>query len=206
MAGVTMKRIILVICLVFSLSSCNLDWIMDGDFVKEGLDEFHPAISSLALAEHVTFDLTKDNRDTILNRYEYESGFFRFYYHYDWKDNGLAHEDLLLSITYSESIFTTVVNHIKTCPGFIEDLSWNYASYMCFLNKTEDLHSNRAITDYYLDATHKEIKWINFVAISEANRTICFLGLVHKYDDDTGYRFKDWSELFENIFGFYSWN
>lgn len=203
-----MKRIILVICLVFSLSSCNLDWIMDGDFVKEGLDEFRPAISSLALGEKVTFDLTKDNRDTILNRYEYESGFFRFYYHYDWKDNGLAHEDLLLSITYSDETFESVLNEIHKSPGFREDFSWNYYSYTCFLNTTIDLgveekykHTKLNIQDTYI-----EIEWINFVAISNNLHTICFAGLVHKYDDDTGYRFKDWSELFENIFGFYSWN
>lgn len=203
-----MKKIIPIISLVFSLSSCNLDWIMDGDFVKEGLDEFQPAISSLGLAEKVTFDLTKDNLDTILNRYEYESGYFRFYYHYDWKDNGLAHEDLLLSITYSEEMFENVLNEIQKSSGFKEDFSWNYYSYSCFLNTTIDLgveekfkHTIITIQDSYI-----EIGWVNFVAISNSLRTICFAGLVHKYDDGTGYRFKEWSELFENVFCFYGWD
>ena len=195
-----------LIAVALLLTSCNADWILDGDFIKDNIADFRPSISSLGLANKVTFDFSKNERETILNKYEYESASFRFYYHYKSSDNGLAHEDLLLSISYSESIFTTVVNDIKTCPGFIEDVSWNYASYKCFLNKTEDLYSNKVVTDYCLDAMHKEIKWINFVAISETNRTICFLGLTHKYKDGTGYTFNDWPDVFENVFGFYSWN
>ena len=96
----------------------------------------------------------------------------------------------------------------KIFPENDEDFSWNYYSYTCFLNTTIDLgvEEKNKYTKLNIQDTYKEIQWINFVAISNNLHTICFAGLVHKYDDDTGYRFKYWPELFENIFGFYSWN
>ena len=211
-----------ILLLPLILCSCGeqpfIECLLDDYRIKEGIEYFGSAASSVSIAEYVVFDKAyKEDSNMILNKYPYETASYRYLYDYNCRSNNLAHEDLLLSISYEYEIYNLVVNNIKLHQGFNEDINWEYNDFICYLNTEQDIHhpDSEPDTQISIDSEQKEIRWINFVAISEKRLTIAFVGFYYsinssqimKYSkkEKCGYKFREWSEFFNEFFSFYDW-
>ena len=226
-----MKKNLCLIMLVILLSSCgtmrNLAYRASCSILElenttiTDIERFGPAISSMSLASCLTFTDTQYTEEMILNKFPYETASFLYVVNNhcgSTEAESISCEKILLSVTYSNSTFEKVIDYIKGRKGFNENIKWSYGSFVCNLNTEEyynhrpdgsyynddDLYSYTKFTEVSLDSDTKEIKWINFVAISEERSTINFVGLYY-HDYYGGYRFTEWSEFFDEFFSFYDW-
>ena len=204
------------VALIFTWPSIYLH-LTDIHFVRDGTEDYHPALSSRSLCTYLTVRDESDRQDPdtpFLSKFAWSEGFF----HYEEiSDGGLYHETALLALTYGSNEYFKAFEEISSRPGFSPKISFSYNGYEFRLNDTERLIQEakgaHVMTDYGLVGEVPYLHWINLVGWSDAREELVFIGFFHAQErrvslwgfETTYYPFEGWENLLKKEFSFYSW-
>lgn len=193
--------------------------LADIHIVDEGVENYHPALSSTGLCAYLT---VRDGRAQarsgqdipFVDDYAWSKAFFRYE---ELTYGGLCHETALLALSYDDGNYAKAFGDVSSQPGFSTEISFSYGVVEFRLNDTERILSESSnsyvYTNYELTGDAPYLNWINLVGWSEAHKTIYFVGFHHAVERRAGfwkieksyYPFTGWGVLLEEEFSFFDW-
>lgn len=208
-------NVVAVLALVLAWPSISLH-IMDGHFLREGIEKYNPAVSSVSLCKALTARYEDDRHDRVLfvDQFHYEDSFFRFEEFYD---GGYAHETVVLALRYSKPMFEEAYGDVRSQSGFLPETVFCYGDFEFHLNEAYTLYNRERGfndgSDYLLSGNSPYLHWINIIGISNSRCELAFVGFYHVLQwrsglwtfDESYYPFAGWSNLFEKEFSFFDW-
>lgn len=185
--------------------------IMDAHHLREGIEKYHTAVSSMGLCKWLTLREEDGPKSTnFINKYNRLEAFFR------WEETcfgGREHETVALILKYDDDSFLNAYADITSQPGFSNEIHFNYGDFEFFLNKSDTVYPGYSYTNFDLDEPSPYVKWINLVGFSSSRNEWASIGFYYSNTSIVGfykfkteyYPFNGWDNFFEEQFPFYNW-
>ena len=174
-----------------------------GHYVKEGIENYSPAASSVSLCAFLTVRQERNHGDSyvpFIEKWPLTDSCYRYEYNYN---NKFKCETAILSLTYNKKSYEEAYEDVSSQKGFSPKLIFDYKHYSFRLNDTEKIisassGSSSCFTSYDIEENFISLKWINLVGWCEERNTLVFIGFYYN-KNNAGYKFDNWDDFLQII-------